>query len=99
MSCGIYMLTIYSDIERYIYIGSSVDIRARFKRHMYELRRFSHANYKVQDAYDSYNNISLEIIQECSPEELYPLEAFWLEQARLERFVVLNLAQIGRAHV
>lgn len=71
MTCGIYKLSFpgYSKC----YIGQSVNIEQRFSNHIYRLKNNTH-NYKVQEVYTNHGLPTLEIILECSPEELNDAE-------------------------
>lgn len=59
VTCGIYLLR-FSGTER-VYVGQSVDIEYRYKKHLQNLRNGKH-NYKMLKAYAQYREPSLEII-------------------------------------
>lgn len=67
MTCGIYKL-VFSGTNK-VYIGQSVNIEKRYKQHICTLRNNEH-NHKLQDAYIQFGIPSLEILSECSIEEL-----------------------------
>lgn len=75
MVCGIYRL-VFTGYDKY-YVGQSINIHRRFMNHMYRLRNNKH-NYKVQAAYLKYGDPTLEILQECSTEELNTVEQNWI---------------------
>jgi len=53
MSSGIYIISSKVCPEK-IYVGSAVDISARWKRHLYELRKGKHHNSKLQNHVKKY---------------------------------------------
>lgn len=71
MTTGIYKLH-FSDGS--FYIGKSLDVNARFKEHLGELKRGTHFNYKVQAAYDKLGPPEFSIVTECSAHSLNELE-------------------------
>lgn len=76
MTCGIYILK-FSGTDQ-VYVGQSENIEYRFKKHIQALKRGTH-NYKMQAAFHSYGEPSLDIILDSlSKDELntYELEAF-----------------------
>ena len=58
LSSGIYKIESKIKPER-IYIGSSVNIIARWKNHLYELRKNKHRNNKLQNHYNKYGESDL----------------------------------------
>lgn len=67
MTIGIYKLDFLRTQK--VYIGQSVDIEHRFNTHLYKLG-IGKASSKLQKAYDTYGTPSLDIICECSRDEL-----------------------------
>lgn len=67
MTCGIYKLSFNGTNK--VYIGQSINIESRFKAHIRCLNTGSHT-YKLQNAYKLYGMPQLEILVECSKEEL-----------------------------
>jgi hypothetical protein len=67
MSTGIYSLKFTNNL---VYIGQSIDIEARYKKHCRELKNGTHTNYKLQNAYINFGIPQLEILLECSKNEL-----------------------------
>lgn len=59
--CGIYHITNTTNGE--FYVGSSVDFRARFRKHKFELRKGIHKNEYLQRAWNKYGeeNFSFEL--------------------------------------
>lgn len=66
MITGIYLLK----FGNLIYVGQSKDIHRRFTTHINKLLKGTHVNWKMQAAYEKYGLPTLEIILECSKEEL-----------------------------
>ncbi len=70
MTCGIY--SIKNKINNKLYIGSSSNIEARWKKHLSNLRHNMHPNAHLQSAWIEYGeaNFEFEILCECSQESL-----------------------------
>lgn len=71
MTCGIYILKFRGTDK--VYIGQSIDIEDRFIKHKSALNR-NVAAPKLQNAYHTYGSPSLEILCECSIQQLNALE-------------------------
>lgn len=73
MSCGIYKIT--NLINNKVYIGQSIDIEKRLKKHKY-----SYDNFHIHRAIQKYgkDNFSYEIIEECSQDALDEKEKYWI---------------------
>lgn len=67
MTCGIYKLLFTGTYK--VYIGQSVNIEKRFKEHCNNLKS-NHSNNKLHDAYLLYGLPYLEVLSECTIEEL-----------------------------
>lgn len=74
MTTGVYRL-IFKGTDK-VYIGQSVNIERRFHEHIHNLIK-GVATYKLMDAYNTYGNPLLDILVECSVDEL----ALWETQA------------------
>ena len=76
MSCGIYKIT--NTINNKAYIGQSLNIEERWKRHKYHCHIIDH--YPLYQAFAKYgiDNFNFEIIKECLPEELNSLEMYYI---------------------
>lgn len=75
MLTGIYLLRFIGTTS--VYIGQAIDINRRYSVHLRKLKSGT-ANYKMQNAYLLYGAPSLEILCECTREDLnkYEEEAF-----------------------
>lgn len=76
--CGVYKIT--NIINNKFYIGSSKDIKNRWKQHRDALIESIHGNTHLQNAWNKYkeHNFIFEIIEECSPEMQFEREQFYL---------------------
>jgi group I intron endonuclease len=81
MISGIYRIK--NKINNKIYVGSSVDIRGRFRSHRSKLVRSVHENPHIQSAWNKYGkkNFSFEIMITCHPEML-----LWYEQQFIDQW-------------
>lgn len=77
--CGIY--AIYSEYNGKIYIGSSIEIYNRIKRHFYHLIKNKHNNSPMQNTFNTYgiNVFKTAIIEECSKEDLIVREQWYID--------------------
>lgn len=65
--CGVYAIV----TPGRLYIGSSVDVRDRWRRHRNALARGVHENSMLQRAYRKYGALLIyTLLEECGPEEL-----------------------------
>lgn len=71
MVCGIYLLRFPNGS---VYVGQSKDINRRFTSHCNKLTKGTHVNAKMLSAYSKYGKPTLEILLECTPQELDNLE-------------------------
>lgn len=68
-----------------LYIGQSVNIYQRFKKHKFELRSQTHGNSKLQNAWNKYGETAFNFVileQVDDPTLLYEREAFWVNQSK-----------------
>lgn len=75
--CGIYKIT----CNEHSYIGSSINIYYRLKRHISDLLRNKHANKYMQNAFNKYgkDSFNFEVIEECSRVVLIKTEAHYIQ--------------------
>lgn len=76
--CGIYKIE--NLITHHIYIGQSVDIITRWRRHRDDAKN-ENKDYPLYRAIRKYGieNFSFEIIEECQREELNDKEKYWIQ--------------------
>lgn len=62
------------------YVGSSIDLKERWRRHKKDLRAGKHHSIILQRAWDKYKeeNFKIEVLQECSTEEMKDRENYYL---------------------
>lgn len=80
---GIY--EIKNILNNKIYIGSSINLKNRFKRHKCELRTNKHTNGHLQRAYNKYgkDNFSFSIIEMVTDEsKLLEREQYWINKTK-----------------
>lgn len=77
---GIYQIT--SSVDNKIYIGSSIDIERRWKRHLSQLINNTHSNILLQRIYDKYGekNLKFSILLQCERDILKQIEQQFLDQ-------------------
>jgi group I intron endonuclease len=78
LGSGIYKITQGSTGK--VYVGSSVDIEKRIRAHFSTLKRGSHFNYKMQQAYSgtSETDFVWEVLECCSIGDMIEKENFWI---------------------
>ena len=79
MVSGIYVIA--NKVAGKFYVGSSIDIARRWKRHLYELRHGKHHSIKLQNSYSKHGEeaFSFSIVEFCSKTEFQLLEQRWLD--------------------
>ena len=94
MTVGIYVLKFKT--SNMVYIGQSVNIELRYRVHKQKLKDNTH-NYKMLNAYRLYGAPTIEVLCECSIEDLnrYELEAFEIYDSILNG---LNIASEPNIH-
>lgn len=77
--CGIYRMT--NTQTGKFYIGSSVDIRNRWYKHLSHLRRGIHANAHLQAAFTQSGEDAFlfELVEACEPGALLALEQYHID--------------------
>lgn len=75
---GIYVIT--CNITNKCYVGSSINIKQRRKRHFSDLKCNRHCNRYLQNAWLKYGstNFSFEILEECATTTLLENEKKWI---------------------
>ena len=77
---GIYKIT--NKINNKPYIGSSNNIKRRWRQHISLLNNNKHHSIKLQRAWNKYgqDNFKFEILEECEVEKLLYLEQFYIDK-------------------
>jgi group I intron endonuclease len=80
--CGIYKIK--NIINGKCYIGQSIDIHNRIRKHIIELKNNKHMNQYLQYSWNKYgkSNFLFEIIETCLPEELFFKEGYWINELK-----------------
>jgi group I intron endonuclease len=100
---GIYLITNVQNSK--VYVGSSINIKARWDIHLKHLRTGKHGNHYLQRSYNKYSEeaFKFEIIEEVDcvdrDDTLYDREQYWLDYYRelLGRENVYNMGEIAKS--
>jgi hypothetical protein len=76
MTCGIYLLK-FNNYDK-VYIGKSIDIEGRTKRHLTYLQTNTHYNNKIQQAYIKYGFPEIVILEIAEHTQLNSKEVHWI---------------------
>ena len=78
-NCGIYKITNLKNNK--VYIGQSIDIKARWNNHKLELKKNTHRNSHLQNAFNKYGEEAFEfrILEETFEENLDNAEEYWID--------------------
>jgi group I intron endonuclease len=92
--CGIYKIE--NKINGNVYIGQSIDIAKRFRRHIGNLDKNIHTNTHLQKAWSKYgkDNFFFDIIETCSKSSLNKREIFYIKEFKNET-TLYNLTDGG----
>ena len=90
---GIYKIICLSTGK--FYVGSSIDVRKRWRQHLNKLRSNKHVNKKLQNAWNKYTeqNFLFEIVELILPPFLLEREQYWIDKLR----PVFNIAKSAKA--
>lgn len=80
-SCGIYK--ILNTVNNKTYIGTSVDVFERKRKHFEKLRRGAHENILIQADFVYYKEEAFifEVLEFCSQDKMYDLEVLYIKNA------------------
>ncbi len=69
-------------INNKIYVGQSVDIFTRWRKHKEKLIKGTHENSHLQNSFNKYgiNNFDFCILEQCSKKELDDKEIYWINK-------------------
>lgn len=66
-----------------MYVGSSVDVRRRWRQHRNRLRKGTSTSRKLQDAWNQHpERFSFAVLLECPETDLHAVEQRWFDQLR-----------------
>lgn len=79
MKTGIYMILNITNDKKYV--GSSCDIKMRWKKHKQSLNNNKHHNQYLQNSWNKYGseNFKFIILEETSSDQLQDREAYWCD--------------------
>jgi group I intron endonuclease len=82
-------------VTKRIYIGSSTNIKGRWRTHKSYLKNNKHGNPYLQRSWNKYGEKSFEFffIEECSEKLLYEREQFWFDYYK-ENGLVYNVREV-----
>ena len=93
---GIYSFY-FDENDNHRYIGCSGIVGTRIKAHINALLRGTHANWKIQQAFDKALSMRLELIQHLTDEDgIYKIEEHYIEKFN-SCYGGLNLSPEGRS--
>ena len=66
------------------YVGQSIDVNCRLRKHFTKLRNGKHENRHLQRSFNKYGEETFKsyILEECSQEELNDREKYWIEKIK-----------------
>lgn len=79
MSSGIYIIK--NNVNGKVYVGSAINLKQRWYRHISSLRLNKHHSSRLQNSVNKYGLENFEFIsvQYCNREELISNEQFWID--------------------
>ena len=95
------MIGVYSIIDNYgrIYIGSSIDIKERFRQHRKDLIENRHKNKYMQNVFNKHGLefFRFDVIEECSKESVTNIEQLYLDFvfSSISRGFIYNINKIS----
>jgi group I intron endonuclease len=92
---GIYLITCTANGK--IYVGSSIDIGRRWKKHRYTLKNACHHNQHLQAAWNKYGESSFEVsvIEQCNEDILVDREQYYLDTLKPFGDIGFNISIIA----
>src|SRR5438105_3175999 len=95
-SSGVYQIRCIPNGK--IYVGSSVDLHARWGQHRRMLQCGEHGNFRLQQAWDEYGEANFEfaVLEPAEPDELLRAEQAWIDQtACVDRSTGFNICPMA----
>lgn len=79
-NCGVYIITNTTTSRHYI--GSSKDIKARFRDHIYHLRKNNHGNKYLQRSWNKHGEgaFTFKVLKTCKSENRFTIEEFLIKK-------------------
>lgn len=92
---GIYYIK--NKVNNTFYIGKSINIEKRLKRHFTKLKNNKHVNKFLQNSYNKYgqSNYDSGILKECSEAELNDNEMFYIKDYKEKGIALYNMTSGG----
>jgi group I intron endonuclease len=75
---GIYCIY-FNELDNHYYIGCSTQLDIRIQNHLSALKRGTHTNYKLQQAYNKYGSPVVEVLEECKLCDMEIRERFYIQ--------------------
>jgi hypothetical protein len=72
---GVYKITFPNGVY---YIGQSIDLNTRHKRHIVESKKGKHSNPRFQYCWNKYGELKFEILEECEKGDLNKIESSYI---------------------
>jgi predicted GIY-YIG superfamily endonuclease len=72
---GVYKITFPNGVY---YIGQSIDLNTRHKRHIVESKKGKHSNPRFQYCWNKYGELKFEILEECEKGDLNRIESSYI---------------------
>ena len=81
--------------DRYVYIGSTISsLQTRHRVHMHALKEGVHDNTKMQELWDKYHTVDIQVLDECKNNEdketVRELEQYYVNKYRTEGWKLCN---------
>ena len=97
---GIYRIT--CNANQKFYIGSAVDIRVRWNRHRYDLRKGQHKNAYLQSSWNKYgeDTFIFDIVEHVTEiDKIVTTEQHWLDTTRCyDRTIGFNTRRVAESN-
>ena len=79
---GIYIIV--NTLNGKVYIGQTVDIETRWKKHINDLKGNRHCNFHLQRAWNVYGEdiFSFSVVRECREEDLSMFEEYYIKELK-----------------